>query len=264
MKPIILVIGLSLIGPAAWTKRLYEKGLSEDKIEGPQKKEIAAPGIKKPHQTSPSGNLPSFYLGQSQISEDISLLNPSQKPVFRGTDIKIGEVLKGRLQESIIAFSDSRVPIRAIIDEGKERGSILLGESYLEKASKRILIDFKKLRLKNSDKTFQVQAHAQDLKGILGIEGKVVSNTDKYFAAEILSAMAAGFIDASVSRSPNAMGNNVEAPGLDTITKKAAASALSESTKHFAEKLKTAPEYVYLEGPLDIQLLIVEAPKTTD
>lgn len=46
-----------------------------------------------------------------------------------------------------------------------------------------------------------------DQDGILGLEGEYHSGENKFFAAELEAAAAAGFADASVNRPTNAFGN---------------------------------------------------------
>lgn len=221
---------------------------------------------EKSNKTSPknkeTGNLPAYFKTGSSISvEESPVILPTQKQSIRNPDILIGDVIQAEISESLIAFSDSKAPIRAIIKSGKLKGSILLGEATLEKNSKRILIDFKKLTTINSNQTWNLQASALNEKGILGIEGKLISGEEKYFAAEFLAAAAAGFADSTIERNQNTQGNYVEKPGTDTYGKKALTSALSKTADRFGEKLKNVPEYALLEGPFDIQILITEELK---
>ena len=109
--------------------------------------------------------------------------------------------------------------------------------------------------------TLHLAASALDEKGILGIEGKLISGEEKYFAAEFLAAAASGYADSTIQRDQNLQGNYVEKPGTDTYAKKALTSALSKTADRFGEKLKSVPEYAVLEGPFDIQVLITEEPK---
>ena len=192
------------------------------------------------------------------------MILPATNKGSRLKGLRMGEVIIAIIPESLIAFPDSKAPVRARIPHGPLKGSILLGEASLEKNSKRILIDFKKFRAANSNDEYQMTASALDPGGILGIEGKYISQEPKFFAAEFLAAGAAGYADASIDRGQNAFGNNVEAPGRDTIGKKALTSALSKTAERFSEKIKSAPEYSILEGPIEIQILITDQPKQTE
>lgn len=151
--------------------------------------------------------------------------------------------------------------MRAKVKLNNNSEAILLGEASLERNTKRIYIEFKKLRRLNDNQVWSIQASALDLKGFNGIEGKLYSNEDKYFIAQFLSAGAAGFSDASINRTQNAFGNNIEDRSLVTLGKKALTSALSKTTDLFYEKLKSAPEYSLLDGPIKIQVVLIEEGK---
>lgn len=222
----------------------------------------ATPKNKKAVPTlTQSGNLPSYFSGRGHFTtENSPVILPTQKQNIKSNDLQSGEVIFAEIKESLIAFNDAKAPVRAVISSGKLKGSVLIGEATLEKNSKRILIDFKKLRTTGGNQNYDVTAYALDNKGILGLEGNLISGEGKYFAAEFLSAAAAGVADASIERNQNAYGNYVEKPTGDTLAKKALVSALSTTTNHFSEKLKKAPEYSVLEGTFEIQVLITEQP----
>lgn len=208
------------------------------------------------------GNLPSELRNRgSYAAEESPIVLPTNKLPLRLKDIQLGEVIKAEIKESLIAFNESKAPLRAVISRGNLKGTILVGEASLERNSKRIFIEFKKLRSVNSNQTWSVQAYALDEKGILGLEGRLFSNEGKYFAGELAAAGAAGYADATIKRETNSHGNSVEVPSLDTISKKALSAALSRTADRYAEKLKNVPEYSVLEGPIEIQVLITDQPK---
>lgn len=136
-------------------------------------------------------------------------------------------------------------------------------EASLERNSKRILIEFKKFRDPQARDTYSISASAMDYKGVLGLKGSVVSNEETYFAAEFLAAGAAGYADSTIQRDQNVYGNSVENRSSDTFAKKALVVGLSKTAERFSEKLKQAPEYSVLEGPIQIQILIQEQPTIT-
>lgn len=236
------------------------------KPEEPIKVELAQEAPKKKKSkaipSSGVGNLPLYFAnrGSFQAEESPVVLPTSRAGILLGS-IKLGDVLSAEVKESLIAFNEAKAPIRAVVTEGRQKGAILLGEATLEKNSKRILIEFKRLRAKDSNQSYNLLAYGIDLKGILGIEGKVISGEDKYFTAEVIATAASSYADATISREQNNLGNYVEKPGADTLGKKALSSALSKTAERFAEKLKIVPEYSVLEGPTMIQVLITENPK---
>lgn len=261
MRLLIAITLFSQIALGQFRSSLYKK--TEQSIQSPEvtKSNSVAKKTKKAASYQMSGNLPSYLIGQGHFTTESSpVILPTQKQNIKSQDLLPGEVITAEIKESLIAFNDTKAPVRALIKSGKLKDSILIGEATLEKNSKRILIDFKKLRTLYGNQNYEVIGYALDQKGILGIEGNLISNEDKYFAAELLSAAATGVADASIERNQNANGNYIEKPSTDTLGKKALVSALSTTSNHFAEKLKKAPEYSILEGSFEIQILITEQP----
>lgn len=264
MKYLIILI-LSIQANAQIRSNLYKKPETTVKVDNPTANLVtrkkATEHTASTYSPTESGNLPNYYLVRGHFSSENSpVVLPSQKQNVKSNDLLSGEVIRAEIKESLIAFNDAKAPVRAVISSGKLKGSVLIGEATLEKNSKRILIDFRKLRAINSNQNYDVIGYALDEKGILGLEGNLISGEDKYFAAEFLSAAAAGVADASIERNQNAYGNYVEKPSTDTLAKKALVSALSTTTNHFSEKLKKAPEYSVLEGTFELQVLITEQP----
>lgn len=265
MKYIILILLIHTQVHAQIRSTLYKKPETEPN-EVTQKSNLnpiktVTSQKRKVIPTTQLGNLPSYYIGRGHFNvENSPIILPAQKQNIKSNDLLSGEVIVAEVKESLIAFNDAKAPVRAIIKSGKLKDSILIGEATLEKNSKRILIDFKKLRTGFGNQNYEITGYALDKKGILGLEGNLISGEDKYFAAEFLSAAAAGVADASIDRNQNVYGNYVEKPTTDTLAKKALVGALSTTTNHFSEKLKKAPEYSILEGTFEIQILITEQP----
>lgn len=265
MRYLILILLVNIQAHAQIRSNLYKKAEPEakEKVTKGNLDQTKATSIqkRKASPTPQSGNLPAYYLGRGHFAlENSPVVLPIQKQNIKSNDLNSGDVIIAEIKESLIAFNDAKAPVRAIIKTGKLKDSVLIGEATLEKNSKRILIDFKKLRTTSGNQNYEVTGFALDEKGILGIEGNLISGEDKYFAAEFLSAAAAGIADASIERNQNAYGNYVEKPSTDTLAKKALVGALSTTTNHFSEKLKKAPEYSILEGTFEIQILITEQP----
>lgn len=265
MKYILLILLSTMHAHAQIRSSIYKKPEPEVNANTSKINLSAARPVlsqkRKVTSTPQSGNLPIYYLSRGHFTvENSPIVLPTQKQNIKSNDLTAGEVIIAEIIESLIAFNDAKAPVRAIIKSGKLKDSILIGEATLEKNSKRILIDFKKLNTIAGSQNYEVTGYALDKKGILGLEGKLISGEDKYFAAEFLSAAAAGVADASIERNQNAYGNYVEKPSTDTLAKKALVGALSATTGHFSEKLKKAPEYSILEGAFEFQILITEQP----
>lgn len=260
---IVLLFVLPVLASAQMRSNLYQKPQLQPEIKETEKS-LKPKAKKKKAQVIqiPQGNLPSYYAGRniSQIDESPIVLPTNRQSILNG-NLLLGEVVIAEIKESLIAFAEAKAPIRAVIRSGKLKDSVLVGDATLEKNSKRILISFNKLRSGNTNQGWQLVGNVLDQKGILGIEGKLISGEEKYFAAEFLAAAAAGYADATVQRDQNAFGGYNEKPGTDTFSKKALSSALSKTADRFADKLKSVPEFSVLEGPIEIQVLITEQPK---
>ena len=217
----------------------------------------------KPGRTNPQiSNLPSEYGHREQIPfQEAPIIQPSENPGLKMDDLSSGDILSAQILESLLAYPGAKSPIRALITKGKLKGGILTGEATLEKNSKRILIQFQKIRKPREQDTYEMQASGLDGQGLLGLEGEYHSDEPWFFAGEFISAAASGLTDSSIERSQNNLGNYVEAPGIGNATKRAGAQAASRTADHFAEKVKTASEYASLIGPIQIQVLILSSPK---
>lgn len=260
----LFILLLPILSLAQTRQSLFKKPEAPAEVLGNRLAIEKKVKVKKPNATSVArGNLPvelMVSISSNSIEENPVIL-PSNKTNIKYRQIKAGDLLSATIEESAFAFLDSKTPIRVMITTGRLKGSILLGEASLEKNSKRITIDLKKFKSPQSDELFSIQASVMDYKGILGLEGKLVSNEDKFFLAEILAAGTAGYADATISRDQNAFGNQVEARNEDTFAKKAIVSALSKTADRYAEKIKQSPEFSILEGPIQVQVLVIDQPK---
>lgn len=263
MKYIILLF-IPILSIAQTRQSLFKKPYSTNEDSG---KSLA---IEKKVEVKPSsaasgrrGNLPAELMVsiRSGSIEENPVVLPSSKANIKFRQIKSGDLLQASIEESAFAFMDSKTPIRVLITSGRLKGSIFLGEANLEKNSKRITIDLKKFKSPESEDLYSIQASVLDYKGILGLEGKLVSNEDKFFLAEVLAAGTAGYADSTISRDQNAFGNSVETRSEDTFAKKALVSALSKTADRYADKIKQSPEYSILQGPIQIQVLVLDQPK---
>lgn len=260
MKFSILILLFSLTTQGQNRTNLFKKEETKPVIEKQALNNKKITVIKT--TASISGNLPNEYLtGNRNISIDESpIILPTNKFNLRFKALKAGDLVNATIRESVFAFSESKAPVRAYITSGPLKGSILIGEASLEKNSKRILIDFKKFRDSSAKDLFQIQAAAMDDEGVLGLEGKLMSDEGNFFAAEMIAAGASGYADSTINRDQNVFGNQVDSRTGDTFAKKAVVSALSKTADRFSEKLKQVPEYAVLKGPVPIQILILEQP----
>ncbi|RYZ77632.1 MAG: hypothetical protein EOP05_01100 [Proteobacteria bacterium] len=217
----------------------------------------------------PPGPIKAFE-EEDYVKSNVSGRNFSQVPQGTSTQtanvfeemglLEVGGAYRARIPMSLLAFNEARTPVLAqMMVAGTEL--VVLGEATLERNSKRIIINFKQIRKKDSDKIFEMNAVALAQDGTPGIEAEIHSGEAKFFLAEVLSAGAAGFVDASINRTTNAFGGTNDERSLDTQSKKAVSGALSKTTERFAEKVKTAPEFATADGPVEINILVLQSAK---
>lgn len=221
----------------------------------------------KPVQAAEASQLPgakrvrSTKSSWANVVQGNPIVLPAQ-PVARYIESLLpGQLQSARIEQSVLAYNEGKAPVAARLTDDRGRDIVLIGEATLEKNSKRILIDFKLVRIERSSELFDFKASAMDQDGTLGLEGEYHSGENKFFAAELAAAAAAGFADASVNRPTNAFGNQQDERSLDTSSKKAIGSALTRTADRFAEKVRAAPEYSTLKGPTTIKVLVLEQPR---
>ena len=263
MKYMALVIIATLVASEAKTENIFKA--EESKPTGgvtsaPQTHVNHEKPIKPKPTTLTNKSLDTITRAWTMIGEGQVTIT-GQNAADYLTELKGGQIVTAEIPMSVMAFSDGKAPVVATIRSQSGEDFRALGEATVEKNSKRISIEFKKIRRTGSDKVFDLKAQALDRDGTYGLEGEVHTGEVKFFLAELLSAAGAGFADASIHRSTNALGNQVDENSLDTQSKKAVSSAMNKSAEHFAEKLKANQEYVTVDGPLNVRVVILEGPK---
>ncbi|WP_168196421.1 hypothetical protein [Bdellovibrio sp. NC01] len=211
-----------------------------------------APVLRTSASSAQLGNLDSEILVQSNYRvEDSSEITPKEKLIAKIKGVKPVDVLEAEIREEITAFPDSKIPARVVVTSGRLKGAVLIGEATLEKNSKKVSINFKELVSPRDHDPYPISGYAL-------VEGEHHTNEGKFFLAEFLAAGAAGFADASISRSQNMYGNYVDEPSLDTSGKKALGSALNKSAERYAEKSRNAPEYTVISPYSTLQVLLTD------
>ncbi|WP_413578598.1 hypothetical protein ACLVWU_08680 [Bdellovibrio sp. HCB290] len=234
--------------------KVIEKVESRDSALSPKTtKKLSTPSSTGSRVFGGAGNLDQdiLVLNSTFRPEGAGEINPKTLPITKYKKIKPGDVVMAELKEPIIAFPDSKTPVRAVVRWGDLRGVILLGEASLEKNSKNVAINFDRLVSPQEKEVFP-------MKGYVLAEGTHHTNEERYFLAELLSAAAAGFVDAGINRSQNAYGNYVEEPGVNTSSRKAVGAAASKSAERFAERARNAPEWTLIKSNTTVQVLVVE------
>lgn len=208
-------------------------------------------------QENGSSNLPGVYLGPlARESTESILVTPPKGSVEIFQSIKVGESISVEVLHSIIAFPDEKAPVVAILKDARFRGLKLIGESHLEKNSRRIFLDFSKLVVGN--KIYNLKAVGVSSSGQPGLTGEHHSRESEYFAGDFISSFVAGYFDGLVPRKTNAFGQVEQDSTVDTAVKKGLASGALSSSERFREKLKKVPEFSEIQGPLFMDVLILD------
>ncbi len=226
----------------------------------------AAP--KRNHESSGTagvtevGNLPEYYQGV-----DRSGFHASDKSVYvtsqafeRLKGLKSGDMLQAVIDQSIKASPSVPTPIRAMIVKGRYKGAFLLGKATLDRELKRILIEFEKIRVADTDTVYNLRATGLAPSGRVGLEGDYHTESGKFFVGELVAATAAGYADATIQRNQNVLGNYVQEPSVANAAKQGAVTALNRSADRFAEGMRSAPEWTEIEGYQEIQVLVQDEP----
>lgn len=258
-----LIVGLSLAQAQVAKRNLYRKPVEVPEVSPPAPKD--APQEKVSRLRIPKdekGNLPSYYSKYSRNPSfgENPVIVPTQlrKQIFSG--VRLGDTIPARIDSGLLAFPDSKVPVRAVVTQGPFKGSVFLGEASLEKNSKRIMVQFNRFRPERETTSYSMSGNAYAVDGMLGLEGKHHSGEAKYFTAELIAAFAAGYADSLVEREKTPFGQTIEEPSVANAGRKATANAMSRTADRFAEKTRTASEFVTLTGPVRIDILIQDQP----
>lgn len=237
------------------------------KVPPPKKKKVRRDRIRASQSApvTPSvslTNLPGYLQGvdrsEAEANEKVVYVPKSGNQRLKG--LASGDVVLAVVEQEIIASPNVPTPVRAMAVGGPFKGAFFLGEATLDRELKRVCMAFTKLRFKDRDAVYGVKAAALSPKGSVCLEGEYVSQTGKFFIAELASAAAAGFVDSTVNRNQTALGTYVQEPSLANSGKTAAVTALSKSTERMAEEARNAPEYTKVQGYQEIQVIIQDDP----
>ncbi|MFP5519661.1 MAG: hypothetical protein ACLGGX_07135 [Bdellovibrionia bacterium] len=209
------------------------------------------------------GNIPpEYFVASSRQSTASELVQPPKgsSELFRG--IKVGDILEVSVPHSVIAFPDEKSPVIGAADSGQLSGFKFVGESYLEKNSKRIFINFTRLVI--GQQVFDLKGVGVTSEGQPGLTGEYHSREAEYFTGDFIASFAAGYFDGLVPRRTNAFGQIETDQSVDSAVKKGLSSGALSTAERFKEKLKRVPEFSEIKGPFSLKILVLEQAKTTN
>lgn len=229
----------------------------------PREKVNPAPLVKD--RRSPklqSSNLPADYLkplGRESTASELITPPKGSTEIFRG--LKVGDILDVSVPHSVIAFPDEKAPVVSVADHGQLSGFKFIGDSYLEKNSKRIFINFSRLVI--GQQIYDMKGVGVSSEGQPGLSGEYHSREAEYFTGDFIASFAAGYFDGLVPRKTNVFGQTETDSSVDSAVKKGLASGALSTADRFREKLKRAPEFSEIKGPFHLKILILDQAKTT-
>lgn len=251
-------------GEEIWTAPSRIEVKSEQPANLPiQKKVTKSKSSGRSAVASTIANIPNEYLASHQReSNNSELIQPPKgaSEVFRG--IKVGDILEVKVSHSVIAFPDEKAPVVSIVDSGQLSGFRFVGESYLEKNTKRIFINISRLVM--GQQIYELKGVGVSSEGQPGLTGEYHSREAEYFAGDFIASFAAGYFDGLVPRKTNVFGQLETDSSVDSAVKKGLASGALSTADRFREKLKKVPEFSEIKGPFNLKILILEQAKTTN
>lgn len=242
--------------PSVKTVEQEAKPPAEKKVSNHKKSQ-------KPNSGQTSSNIPSEYLVSfHRESNNSELIQPPKGSieVFRG--IKVGDVIEVKVPHSVIAFPDEKSPVIGMSEGGQLSGFRFIGESYLEKNSKRVFINISRVVI--GQQIYDVKGSGVSSEGQPGLTGEYHSREAEYFAGDFVASFAAGYFDGLVPRRSNFFGQPEVDSSVDSAVKKGLASGALSTADRFREKLKKVPEFSEIKGPFNLKILILEQVKTTN
>ncbi|MBU6374589.1 MAG: hypothetical protein KGQ59_01215 [Bdellovibrionales bacterium] len=246
-------------------RSLQLEAKSEDKKEvKTKKKSFAKIDSIKITRSAPlyeTSNLPTYHRGidRSNVKASDRVVYVPQNASVRLGGVRTGDIFRAVVDQEIKASPSVPTPIRAMVTSGTLKGGFFVGEATLDRELKRVLLTFTKVRT-TAGKIYNVRASGLSKAGTIGLEGEYHSQAGKFFVAELASATAAGFLDATINRSQNAFGTYSQEPSLQNSAKAGVVTALSKSADRFAEQSRQAPEYTSVDGYQTVQIIVQDEP----
>ncbi len=211
---------------------------------------------KRQKTYSIKSNLPKYYK-KTYASNEYNTLTPDENIKSVNLNLSLGDELPAIIKHSIIAFPNEKAPVVAHIYKGQFKGASLIGESIFEDNSKRILVEFKYLKVSDK-KIYRINGKTLNSEKQYGIYGEHVTNELEYFSGDLISSMVAAYFDSRVPNNYNLLGQEIKDTSVDSAFKKGLSSGAMASAERFREKLKNASEFIEAKGPLEVKVLITE------
>lgn len=198
--------------------------------------------------------------GMSALEDPV--IRPKAHVKSHAIQAVVGDIFNCRIYQDIIAYAGSVSPVRAEILEGAYKGYYFVGNATMDPKTKNVLVQFHTIRSPSADAIVRITATVHSSTGELGLTGTVTSHYWQYFFASVLASAAEGYAEATVQRQQNLFGNYQNVPTTETAGKKGVAEGAAQTADVMAEKMKSAPEFTTVRGPINTMIFIIDDVKT--
>ena len=222
-------------------------------------------------ESSPSrgagGNLPGKLsrgnAAYDQASETL-VVRPRSGVKSHAIPVTIGDIFDCRIYQDIIGYMGSVSPVRAEIASGPYKGYLFVGNATMDPKTKNLLVQFHKIRSPNGVVVVNITATVHSSSGELGLKGTVTSHYWQFFFASVLASAAEGYAEATVQRQRDFFGQFQNTPTVENAGKTGVAKGASQTAEIMADKMKSAPEYTTVRGPIHTKIFIIDDIKTQE
>jgi hypothetical protein len=224
----------------------------QSSLKPKSKIQISKPSVEE------SGNLPPYAIRNEPLMNFQSgIVLPQNKTGGEVLDsLHTGDILKCRISQSFKAYENSQIPVRAIVTNGKLKGTILMGTASMDAKTKVVRVNFTELRLKTDEMyTFTGGIFAKSGEEL---EGEYETHYWKYFWSEALLSATSGYANATVERSKNAYGQYETDNTAENAAKIGVAAGISTTVKELSDRAKSAPEFTKIEGPIFVEVMVLK------
>ena len=108
-------------------------------------------------------------------------------PIGQKLNLKVGDILPIKIEDNLLVYKSSSIFVRAIIEKGKFKESVLVGKAIIK--NKRVSISFHSINPIKDPYSYNFQGILQDSKGQEGIKGHYRENPFYMFLKPVLESL---------------------------------------------------------------------------
>lgn len=223
----------------------------------------------KVEQAAPrsGGNLPGGLNRGNTVfdqASDTLVVRPRSGVKSHAIPVTSGDIFDCRIYQDIIGYVGSVSPVRAEIASGPYKGYLFVGNATMDPKTKNLLVQFHKIRSPDGVVVVNITATVHSSTGELGLTGTVTSHYWQFFFASVLASAAEGYAEATVQRQRDFFGQFQNTPTVENAGKTGIARGASQTAEIMADKMKSAPEFTTVRGPIHTKIFIIDDIKTQE